>query len=219
MFDQLKELYDLIAPYLVPIIEVLITIAVAPLIIAFAALVIGIMAAIAIIHAIITIITTLIGWVLNLGSGFYDLQETIAKVWTGIQTNTQAVWKDITDWFQTNVVSWFENAFNSITNTVNSIVTAAQKVSSVVGNAISTVTGGTVKVLGAKASGGWINQTGPYLMHAGEYVIPASQASSGASGGNQSIVVNFSGVIDQRSAQMVGDTIIRKLKMNRKLAY
>jgi hypothetical protein len=152
-----------------------------------------------------------------IGVAFYELyqhSETFRKA-------VNELW-DLVKIAAGEIAKLFVNAFNDVKNAIKgasdmltNIGNIAGNVGKSIGGAISTVTGGTVKILGAKASGGWIDQTGPYLMHAGEYVIPSQAVGAGI--GGQNIVVNITGTVDERMAQRVGDLIVGKLKRNRKI--
>lgn len=64
-------------------------------------------------------------------------------------------------------------------------------------------------VLGTRATGGPINQTGMYKLHEGEYILPKNQQVYG-----QSIVVNINGgtYLSEDIAEDLGDKIITRLK-------
>jgi|GEM_PF-5299105 len=73
----------------------------------------------------------------------------------------------------------------------------------------SSNTGLSNAVLGTRATGGPINQTGIYKLHEGEYVVPKNQQTSG-----QNIVVNINGgtYLSEDVAEEMGDKIITRLK-------
>ncbi|OQB06782.1 MAG: hypothetical protein BWY21_01897 [Parcubacteria group bacterium ADurb.Bin216] len=73
----------------------------------------------------------------------------------------------------------------------------------------SSATGLSNAILGTRATGGPINQTGIYKLHEGEYVVPKNQQTSG-----QSIVVNINGgtYLSEDVAEEMGDKIINRLK-------
>lgn len=76
----------------------------------------------------------------------------------------------------------------------------------------------TFSVLGSRASGGDIPQTGPYLMHEGEYVVPKDGALvGGGGGGNVTVNINGGNYLSQDAAEMLGDSLIQKLKENMRL--
>jgi len=95
------------------------------------------------------------------------------------------------------------------------------------GGIFETVVGG---LLGSRQTGGSIDQTGPYLLHAGEYVLPSNVvsaiktssaqsgtlAAAGAGGGAVNITVsptvNFSGTASEADARRVAEQITQATK-------
>ena len=63
-------------------------------------------------------------------------------------------------------------------------------------------------MFGKRQLGGLIPETGRYLMHRGEQVVPAHKA------GMSGITLNITGntFLDEDMAERVGDLIVRKLK-------
>lgn len=67
-------------------------------------------------------------------------------------------------------------------------------------------------LFGIKQLGGEIHKTGPYLLHEGEYVVPASKASGGASGGHTIIISGDNYGIDaEEIAEKLQELILRKV--------
>lgn len=64
-------------------------------------------------------------------------------------------------------------------------------------------------LLGTRATGGAINQTGMYKLHEGEYILPKNNQVSG-----QSIVVNINGgtYLSEEVSEEIGNNIIKQLK-------
>jgi hypothetical protein len=81
----------------------------------------------------------------------------------------------------------------------------------------STANSGTINyqipVKGARAAGGYISSTGPYLLHAGEMVTPANQVGDSFSP-NINITVNTSGGVDGRAlSQQIMSELRTELRM------
>ncbi len=126
--------------------------------------------------------------------------------------------------------SMCENIKTSFTSALSSMVSslAMSGLSSLFGGAGGFLGG----LLGSRRSGGPIGQTGPYLLHAGEYVIPPElveaiktnrapslntaqandlQSTGGATGSNINITINTPVSIQNAAAQPLGAVDAKKL--------
>lgn len=81
------------------------------------------------------------------------------------------------------VYNWIKDVFLGMLQKAIDLINKVASISSSIGGFISSVGS---KILGTKQSGGPIYQTGPYLLHEGEYVLPKKEV------GNQGTTINVS---------------------------
>ena len=134
------------------------------------------------------------------------------SLWTGIKTffsdTFSAIGGFFKTWFLDKPKEWLNSLWDYVSNIFNKI---ASKISnSVIGKAFTFVGSTVQKLLGSREGGGMIPQTGPYLLHQGEEVIPKGKVGSG---GQTNITNNFNGFtmddlrreLDNRDRRLVDD--------------
>lgn len=187
---------------------------------------------IAIILAIIAVIALLIAIGYQLYNNWYYIKLAAQQTWNDIKTQILTATKEASDaitttWnvvlsFFTSIWSQIKNIFvstiDAITQKINAFlelvqraIQAAQSVGSFIGGAVSKIAS---PILGSRAEGGYIPQTGPYLVHEGEYVVPKGGALVGGAGGGTIVITGNTFMSDRDAAQKIGDMIIDKLKLN-----
>lgn len=101
--------------------------------------------------------------------------------------------------FLKGIYNWIKDTFLSILEKIISTIQRVIDMASSVKGAVGNIAG---KMLGSRATGGPINETGPYLLHEGEYVIPKNEVNKGGS----SISVNI-GNLYASDAESVASTL------------
>jgi len=119
--------------------------------------------------------------------------------------------------------------YNSITNFFENIISKAQEAITTIKNIGTTITSslragfsaGIQALKGAKQLGGYVTETGAYLLHEGEYVIPRYRmAYAGIGNYTFNIEVNITGntfMSDEETALKIGNMIVNVLRRNIKL--
>lgn len=120
------------------------------------------------------------------------------------------------------IINWFEQipgrVWNIISGIPGRIEDALTGVKNWLERGVQGAKEGAKSVLGSKAEGGIINQTGPYLLHQGEYVVPRSGALVGAgANGMQIVITGNTFMSDEDAAVKIGDMIMKVLKRNVKI--
>lgn len=108
------------------------------------------------------------GWILDLLASWDALKSELADKWKTI-IGKFLEWKDyfVEKWNE--LKSSLANAWDKIKSAIRGFLDwIEEKIRSVYSSAVKTVKG----VLGVKQGGGYIAETGAYLLHAGEYVVP-----------------------------------------------
>jgi hypothetical protein len=126
-----------------------------------------------------------------INSGISWVSDELSKVWTGIIDTLTSIWTKVKDAYL--AVS------NALSNVGSAIMDAARKIP-VIG-----------KYIPAKQFGGMIPETGPYLMHAGEKVIPRNEASRGAP--NFTITINNPSVRSDNDIDKLISEISRRMQI------
>ena len=138
------------------------------------------------------------------------LIDFIAKVLTVITDLTNFLIK-----VAVGAINVFVNGLNAIVDAFKSIYEWGQKAAQFIGSGISAVGKGVSSLFGSRQEGGAIYQTGPYLLHQGEYVVPKTGALVGAGIGGMNITITGNTFMsDREAAQKIGDMIIETLKNN-----
>lgn len=105
------------------------------------------------------------------------------------------------------IIDGIKAKIQPVIDMVSGVANTASNIGSSIGGAVSGVFGQAKSfLLGSRENGGYIPQTGPYLLHEGEYVVP----KSGSSGVN--ITFNFNG--DVSDIDTLQKTIIATLNRN-----
>ena len=118
--------------------------------------------------------------------------------WTGIWLIIEDIWNKISD-FIGEKVNWIGNQVQNLIDWADRAKQAILSIPSGVGGAIGSI-------LPPLQAGGYIPETGPYLLHKGEYVVPTGK------GGGISITITGNTFLDEESAVKMGDLIIRVLQ-------
>jgi hypothetical protein len=139
---------------------------------------------------------------------FTPMVVNITDIWTNLWNGLRNITQTMTNALKpiiSGFTSWFEDKFNTINSFIGSIRSGVESVSGAIGGAVQSAG----NILGTRATGGPINQTGIYKLHEGEYVVPKNQQTSG-----QNIVVNINGgtYLSEDVAEEMGDKIITRLK-------
>jgi len=103
----------------------------------------------------------------------------MSDVWRAIKQGVSSVWtsiKNIVSAGANFVVSKTRAMLDRVLSIVARIKAAWASVKGAVGGAIETGRSVVGRVLGSRQSGGYIPRTGPYLLHEGETVVPATGA-------------------------------------------
>jgi len=114
------------------------------------------------------------------------------------------------------IVQMFKDAFMAVVDKVEGwMATIMRKISEGFSDVKITISGAVSKVKGAiglesKQMGGFIPETKPYLLHKGEYVLPAGRRFAPV---NITITGNTF-MSDEEAAEKIGDMILEKVKMN-----
>jgi len=122
--------------------------------------------------------------------------------------------KGIGNWLW-NVLEW---AYGGITKVIDITVNLLKGAGGALWNAITTTTAALIPgIEGRKQMGGPINQTGLYMLHMGEYVVPKKNVSAGAGGNNINVYVNLSSNISsqmdiKRVSEELGREIARDIE-------
>jgi len=118
--------------------------------------------------------------------------------WTGIWLIIEDIWNKISD-FIGEKVNWIGNQVQNLIDWADRAKEAILSIPSTIGGAI----GG---LLPPFQKGGYIPETGPYLLHRGEYVVPAGK------GGGINITITGNTFLDEESAVRMGDLIVKVLQ-------
>jgi|TARA_R100001530_G_scaffold2717_1_gene4368 hypothetical protein len=138
----------------------------------------------------------------------------IIKYWDQIKAFSIKVWENIKDRFikafttiknfVATVFGWIKKQYDRFLKPIfDAVDRFASKMTG--GNKNSGNQGGG-NVIGSRARGGYISQTGPYLLHSGETVNPAGGSTNF---GSVNITVNTTGGVD---ASAVADRLMKEIK-------
>jgi len=147
-----------------------------------------------------------------------EWHDRFIEIWQKIKDKVIEVWTAIHDAIKSKIewllekIDWLVQKYErmkEIAGDVGARVSGA--VSGVWGAATGWATSVWGAIKGSRQFGGYIPETGTYLLHKGEYVVPA--------GGAAGVVVNINGgyYLSERAAEEIGDLIIQKLKKTIKL--
>lgn len=117
-------------------------------------------------------------WVVDFTKSIVD---GLTNIVTAVTTPLQQIYDAITGKFQA-IWTFVSGIWENIKKAVSDILS---KIPLINGNASTP----------AYASGGYVPQTGLALLHAGEYVVPASQVSGGTPGGGSTTINNYDKLI------------------------
>ena len=126
-----------------------------------------------------------------------DTKKAWDEYWTGIWLMIEEIWNKISG-FIGEKVGW-------INSQVQNLIDWARRAKEAILNIPSQI-GGFVGGLLSFQKGGYIPETGPYFLHRGEYVVPASK------GGGISLTITGNTFLDEESAVRMGDLIIKVLQ-------
>jgi len=216
LWEALVELWDLISPVLLPVLKVLATVVGVVVYGAFITL-IGVITKLAdwlatLITIVIKVFTKITETIVN------AIKDIIKSIDNWISTTTESIktgWNNVLEFFKNlwnDIVGIFTSAYDKILNIVNKIKGFVSDVKSAASGIVSNVAGGiTDRVSGWFNQGGTVPRTGMYMLHRGEQI-----ATEGSSGGT---VVNINGgtYLSEDVAEDIGDMIIRRLKLNRRI--
>jgi len=127
-----------------------------------------------------------------------DTKKAWDEYWTGIWLIIEDIWNKISD-FIGEKVNWIGNQVQNLIDWADRAKEAILSIPSTIGGAI----GG---LLPPFQKGGYIPETGPYLLHRGEYVVPAGK------GGGINITITGNTFLDEESAVRMGDLIVKVLQ-------
>jgi hypothetical protein len=118
--------------------------------------------------------------------------------------------KGIGNWLW-NVLEW---AYSGITKVIDVTVNLLKGAGGALWNAITST---AAALIPGMQMGGPINQTGLYMLHRGEYVVPKKNVSAGAGGNNINVYVNLSSNISsqmdiKRVSEELGREIARDIE-------
>ncbi len=147
------------------------------------------------------------------------LKDKLVKIWTIFSDNFKLIWNGIKDFFQgiwDSIYGIFQKAIDKLLRVLEPFFNAYQRLQTMaasVGAYIGEQVGAIIEIgkgglKGSKQTGGYIPETGAYLLHRGEYVMPKSKAGG--------IIINITGntfMSDREAAEKIGDMIVDKLKM------
>lgn len=146
------------------------------------------------------------------------IEHVILKVkeFGGVWNYLKDVWKTSLDFIKTDImndfgwlINWVKDQYDKIISWVNSIKSAISGVLSAVG--------GAVGIKGSKQFGGYIPETGAYLLHQGEYVVPSRLAGAGIGGGVINIYLQGDFYTETEMAKKFGDLLAKEIKYQLKL--
>jgi len=206
------DLIQVLAPILIPLLNFLVELlkialftAITIIVFEFSLLIAILADVIKSIAFVIEIVSKVIDWFAKLIEKIIDvithkekLKETFLGVWNAIKSGFEPIYNAI--------MGWIGNIINLAERAISKLKEAAQWV------------GGKLGIT-SKQLGGYIPQTGLYLLHEGEYVVPrgrAAYAGAGVSGINITITGNTF-MSDEDAAVKIGDMIIKVLKRNIKI--
>jgi len=142
---------------------------------------------------------------------FLLIKELALLVWELIKVGAFFMWLGIKKVFKM-IWEWADKHLGFIIDRIRSVIDMFKQLMRiarfVIGGATNAIRSVRERVSGitSRQSGGFIPSTGPYLLHAGERVIPANQNSFG----NINVTVNTTGGVDGSSvAQKILDEIRR----------
>jgi len=145
---------------------------------------------------VVNIIIKLIDFVVKVLTVITDLTNFLIKVAIG-------------------AINTFVTSLNAIVDAFKAIYEWGQKAAQFIGAGVSGIAKGVTGLFSSKQEGGAIYQTGPYLLHRGEYVVPKTGALVGAGIGGMNITITGNTFMsDREAAQKIGDLIIETLKNN-----
>jgi hypothetical protein len=159
--------------------------------------------------AVITGLIALLGTaIIAVKENWATIYPKLIQIWEDIKTKAKEIWGDLVDWFNKYVVGPISRAADTMYEAFQRAKEALTKIPGV---------GGMIK--GAKQLGGYIPETGLYMLHSGEYVVPRGRlayAGVGVGGINITITGNTF-MSDEDAAVKIGDMIIKVLKRNVKI--
>lgn len=174
-----------------------------------------------VIKTVIDWVKIFIGWLSKLVEditfGVIVAVQKLGDIWNSTWQAMKAAFQPIYDWISEKINA-LVSAFSKLGQGVSSIASAA-------GKSIST---GVNAVLGKKESGGYIPQTGVYLMHKGEWVSKANDykmvgVNSGEKSDNGQVInINITGnsfMGKEDIAVEIGNEIMAALKKEMRIAY
>lgn len=136
---------------------------------------------------------------------FEEWKAKIIEIWTKVRDFFINLWDDISEIFDVAIAK-IMGFLQPLLNAIESAKSGLSFISGAVGSTVG-------KIFGGKQFGGVIPTTGTYMLHRGEMVTPANAIAGGG------IVVNILGgtYLSETVAEEIGDMIIEKLKINRRL--
>ena len=215
--DLGKAIWDLIqvlSPVLIPILKFLAD---------FLKFVLGtaimmVVGALSFLIVIFGVVVDVIAFVIEFISKLIDWFAKLIKKIGEVITNKEKLKETfLTVW--NNIWKGFEPIYNAIMGWIGNIVNMAEKAITKLREAAQWV-GGKLGIT-SKQLGGYIPETGLYLLHQGEYVVPrgrAAYAYAGAGIGGINITITGNTFMsDEDAAVKIGDMIIKALKRNIKI--
>lgn len=184
-----------------------------------AGLIVAIAAALALIgpFGLIVAVLMALGGVMVLFVAVWKTQwENIKEFTGGIIEAIKAVWQGLVDWVQNNIIKWFEDKIDWVSTQLEKLKSWAREAWSTISSIPSSIKGGVMNVIGSKQTGGYISETGPYLLHRGEYVVPSNLAGAGA-GGGINVFLQGDFFTDSELAKKFGDLLAKEIKYQLKL--
>lgn len=137
-----------------------------------------------------------------------DIEELLIILWKNLKEKALNIWTDIKTNFET-VINDIVKFFQPLINTIQSIISLAERAWSAITRLPGMVGTAVSRILPTRQFGGYIPETGMYMLHRGEMVNPARQGGAGA------ITINLYGntfMGDEEGAVKIGDMIIRALQ-------
>jgi len=166
---------------------------------------------------IVAAVMALIGVIALLAASWLVFGESIKNLTKSVEENVMEVFGRLQNWIQENIISWFEEKVGWIKKQIEKMKQWASQVKETIMELPGRIIGGAREVLGSRQLGGYIPETGPYLLHKGEYVVPSRLVGAGIGGGVINVYLQGDFFTDAELAKKFGDILAKEIKYQLKL--
>ena len=159
-----------------------------------------------------------------------EVKGAAADIWGAIQSKIALIMMTIKSIIKTEIdaiKAIWEEAMNWIEEKVNRIQALIERLKSFIGgvkegisNLGASIGGGIKGLVGYQAGTSFVPETGPYLLHRGEAVLPKRKVEVSPNG-ERTINITITGntfVSEEDFAERIGDSIIKTLKFQTRLS-